>query len=78
MIQTTACDDTRLLESFAHAVEQILARDGVEVLRPEIGSYFDASRQRMAGAVPAATAELDGTVAEILSDGYWTPRSAGC
>jgi molecular chaperone GrpE len=63
-------DMPALLESFAYNIEQTLARGGVEVMRPEIGSQFDASRQRAAGAVPASRAELDGTVAEVLSDGY--------
>lgn len=59
-----------LLESFAYSAELILSRAGVEVVRPVPGSPFDPSRQRAAGVVPAIAPELDGTVAEVLSDGY--------
>src|SRR4029450_5323470 len=68
--ETTSAQVTALLGSFAHSIEQALARGGVEVLRPEVGSPFDGSCQRLAGAVLAPRAELDGTVAEVLSDGY--------
>jgi molecular chaperone GrpE (heat shock protein) len=68
--EVTAVDLAALLESFAYSVEQTLARGGIEVLRPEIGSAFDATRHRVAGAVAAARADLDGTVAEVVSDGY--------
>lgn len=59
-----------LLEAFAYSVEQMLARAGIEVLRPEIGSPFDARRHRLAGVVASSRPELDGTVAEVISDGY--------
>jgi molecular chaperone GrpE len=59
-----------LLESFAYSAELILSRAGVEVLRPVVGTPFDPSRQRAAGVLPAPSPELDGTVAEVLGDGY--------
>lgn len=59
-----------LLEAFAYSVEQTLARAGIEVLRPEVGSPFDARRHRIAGVVASSRADLDGTVAEVVSDGY--------
>lgn len=59
-----------LLESFAYSVERTLARGGIDVLHPEVGSPVDASRHRVAGVVPTTRSELNGTVAEVLSDGY--------
>lgn len=66
----TSAQVAALLESFAYDIEQTLARGGIEVLHPEVGSPFDPSRQRAAEAVPAMRAELEGTVAAVLSDGY--------
>ncbi|MBE1491919.1 nucleotide exchange factor GrpE [Plantactinospora soyae] len=60
-----------LLESFAYSTELILGRAGVEVLRPNPGTPFDPTRQRAAGMLPAPSPELDGTVAEVVSDGYF-------
>jgi len=59
-----------LLESFAYTIERTLARAGVDILRPEVGSPVDTTRHRVAGVVLTTRAELDGTVAEVLSDGY--------
>jgi molecular chaperone GrpE (heat shock protein) len=59
-----------LLEAFAYSVEQSLARGGVEVVRPEVGTPLDERRHRVIGTVPAASADQDGAVAEVLSDGY--------
>jgi molecular chaperone GrpE len=68
--EATTGQIAELLESFAHNVERTLARGGIDVLHPEVGSPVDASRHRVAGVVLTARAELDGTVAEVLSDGY--------
>jgi molecular chaperone GrpE (heat shock protein) len=59
-----------LLEALAYSVEQSLARGGVEVVRPDVGSPLDERRHRVTGTVLAASADQDGTVAEVLSDGY--------
>jgi molecular chaperone GrpE len=59
-----------LLESFAYSVELTLGRGGVEVVRPPAGTAFDPGWQRASGVLPAPTVELDGTVAEVVDDGY--------
>lgn len=66
-----AAEVSTLLESFAYTVEQMLVRGGVEIVRPEIGSPFDASRHRAAGTQPSTSGELDGTVAEVIREGYF-------
>jgi molecular chaperone GrpE len=59
-----------LLESFAETVEDALERCGVMVLPREVGSPFLAGRERVAGVVEADDPELDGTVADVIQDGY--------
>lgn len=59
-----------LLTSFAFSVEMTLERCGIRVLRPEPGDAFDSASQRATGTVPAESAELDATVAELVTDGY--------
>jgi len=60
-----------LLRSYAHSVELSLERGGVEVLRPAPGDPFDAARHRPQAVLPAPGPEADGTVADVLADGYF-------
>ena len=59
-----------LLQSYAQTVEVALERAGVLPVRPVPGEPFDARLHRAAGVVPAAEPDADGTVAEVVSDGY--------
>jgi len=58
-----------LLISFAHSVAQALERGGVLVVRPAAGEVFDPAQHRAADVMQSDDAE-DGTIAEVLSDGY--------
>jgi molecular chaperone GrpE len=69
-LETTGERFTGLLGSFAASVEEALERCGVEILPREIGSRFVAGRQQVAAVVAVHDVERDGTVAEILQDGY--------
>ena len=60
-----------LLRSYAHSVELTLERGGVEVLHPAPGDRFDAARHRPQAVLPAPEPEADGTVADVLADGYF-------
>ncbi len=68
--EATTAQVAALLESFAYSVERTLARGGIDILHPEVGSPVDARRHRVTGVVLTNRAELDGTVAEVISDGY--------
>lgn len=59
-----------LLDSFAATVEEMLERCGVAVLAREAGATFAPSRQQVAGVVEMDDPERDGTVAEVVQDGY--------
>jgi molecular chaperone GrpE len=59
-----------LLDSFAATVEEILERCGVVVLPGEVGVAFAPSRQQVAAVVEIDDPERDGTVAEVVQDGY--------
>lgn len=59
-----------LLDSFAGTVEEILERCGVVVLPGEVGAAFAPSRQQVAAVVEIDDPERDGTVAEVVQDGY--------
>jgi molecular chaperone GrpE len=59
-----------LLDSFAATVEEILERCGVVVLPGEVGAAFAPSRQQVAAVVEIDDPERDGTVAEVVQDGY--------
>lgn len=60
----------RLLESFALDVELALERCGVVPVRPAPGEKFSGREHRAVKVVEAAGAEEDGTIADVLSDGY--------
>ncbi|MBV8994154.1 MAG: nucleotide exchange factor GrpE [Pseudonocardiales bacterium] len=59
-----------LLESFAATVQETLERCGVTVLLQEAGAAFAPSRQQVASVVEINDPERDGTVAEVVQDGY--------
>jgi molecular chaperone GrpE (heat shock protein) len=59
-----------LLESFAQSVEEALLRCGVEVQPRTAGIAFDPRRQQVARVVEDADPARDGTVAEVVQDGY--------
>lgn len=59
-----------LLDSFAATVAEMLERCGVAVLPREVGAAFAPSRQQVAAVVEIDESERDGTVAEVVQDGY--------
>ncbi len=59
-----------LLDSFAATAEEALERCGVAVLPREVGAAFAPSRQQVAAVVEIDDPERDGTVAEVVQDGY--------
>jgi molecular chaperone GrpE len=59
-----------LLESFAVTVEESLLRCGVEVQPREVGGRFAPGRQQVARVIEVDDPDRDGTVAEIVQDGY--------
>lgn len=59
-----------LLNSFAATVEEMLERCGVVALPGEVGAAFAPSRQQVAAVVEIDDPERDGTVAEVVQDGY--------
>jgi molecular chaperone GrpE len=68
--EMTAPQVAALLESFAATVEEMLERCGVVVSPQEIGVAFAPSRQQVAAVVEIDDSGLDGTVAEVVQDGY--------
>jgi molecular chaperone GrpE (heat shock protein) len=60
-----------LLRSYAHNLELTLERGGVRVLTPQCGTVFDAATQRAAGTVATTDPAHDGTVADLVDDGYY-------
>lgn len=60
----------RLLDSFALDVELALERCGSLPVRPGVGEKFSGREHRVMKAVEAACVEEDGTIAEVLADGY--------
>jgi len=61
---------SELLRSYADSVGESLERCGIAVLPTEIGSPFVPGRQQVAQVVDVADIELDGTVTEVVRDGY--------
>ncbi len=59
-----------LLESFAATVAEALERCGVIAAPREVGGVFAPSRQQVAAVVDIDDPERDGTVAEVVQDGY--------
>jgi molecular chaperone GrpE len=59
-----------LLESYADSVVLILERCGVVPVRPDQQTRLDPRQQQVADVVPTSQAELDGTIADVVMDGY--------
>jgi molecular chaperone GrpE len=60
-----------LLESYADSVALILERCGVVSMRPAAGkARFEPHQQQAVGVVGTDRADLDGIVANVVSDGY--------
>ncbi len=59
-----------LLRSFAEEVTDALERCGVGVMPNAAGTGIEPGRHQVANAVPTDEGERDGTVAEVLADGY--------
>lgn len=60
-----------LLESYADSVALILERCGVLSIRPvALETKFDPREQQVVGVVGTDQADLDGIVADVVSDGY--------
>jgi molecular chaperone GrpE (heat shock protein) len=60
----------KLLRSFADSVEDTLLECGVGVLPHEVGAPFAPRHQQVARIVEVDDPERDGTVAEVVQDGY--------
>lgn len=60
----------QLLESFALTAELALERCGSEPFRPETGAKFSPREHRALRVVTASSADEDGTIAEVIADGY--------
>lgn len=59
-----------LLKSFADSVAETLEECGVEPLPLEPGAPFVPQRHRVASVTPTSDPARDGTVAEVVADGY--------
>jgi molecular chaperone GrpE (heat shock protein) len=59
-----------LFESFASSVEVALQRCGVRVIAPQPGDRYVPRYHHAAGVYSTDDPRLDGTVAEVLHDGY--------
>jgi molecular chaperone GrpE len=68
--EVTGSQVANLLESFAASVEEALERCGVAVLDQEVGAAFVPGRQQVAAVVETEDPERDGTVAEVVQQGY--------
>lgn len=61
---------TNLLESFAATVEETLERCGITITPCEVGAAFVPSSQQVAAVAEIDDPQRDGTVAEVIQDGY--------
>jgi molecular chaperone GrpE (heat shock protein) len=68
--EMTGSQVANLLDSFAATVEETLERCGVAVLPCAVGAAFEPKRHQVVGVVEIGNPERDGTVAEVLQDGY--------
>jgi molecular chaperone GrpE len=73
--QFSARQAADLLRSFAYNLELTLERGGIVVVAPEPGTPFDPAAQRAMGTVAATDPAQDGTVAEVITDGYHDVQS---
>lgn len=68
--EMTGSQVASLLNSFAATAAEALERCGITVLPREVGVPFTPSRQQVAAVVEIDDPERDGTVAEVVQDGY--------
>lgn len=68
--EMTGSQVANLLDSFAATVEETLERCGIAVLPCAVGAAFEPKRHHVAGVVEIDNPEQDGTVAEVLQEGY--------
>jgi molecular chaperone GrpE len=68
--EMTGSQVASLLDSFASTVEETLERCGIAVLPCAVGTAFEPKRHQVVGVVETDNPERDGTVAEVLQDGY--------
>jgi molecular chaperone GrpE len=68
--EMTGSQVAHLLDSFASTVEETLERCGIAVLPCAVGAVFEPKRHQVVGVVEIDNPERDGTVAELLQDGY--------
>lgn len=61
-----------LLAAIADEIAEALGRTGVERFSVKPGDPFDPARHRPVGVESVTDPELDGTVAEVLTDGFET------
>lgn len=59
-----------LLTSYADSVALILERCGVVPIRPGLAASFDPRQQQASDLAETSQADLDGTIAKVVSDGY--------
>lgn len=60
----------RLLESFALDVELALERCGSVPVTPQVGDRFSGREHRAVKTIAATCADENGTIGEVLADGY--------
>lgn len=68
--EMTGSQVANLLDSFAATVEETLERCGIAVLACAVGAAFEPKCHQVVGVVEIDDPERDGTVAEVLQDGY--------
>jgi molecular chaperone GrpE len=68
--EMTGLQVANLLDSFASTVEETLERCGIAVLPCAVGVAFEPKRHQVVGVVEIDDPEREGTVAEVLQDGY--------
>jgi molecular chaperone GrpE (heat shock protein) len=68
--EMTGSQVANLLDSFASTVEETLERCGIAVMPCAVGAAFEPKRHQVVGVVEIDDLERDGTVAEVLQDGY--------
>lgn len=59
-----------LLTSYGDSVALILERCGVVAVRPAVAGRFDPRQQQASDLTETSLADLDGTIASVVGDGY--------
>ena len=68
--EMTGSQVANLLDSFASTVEETLERCGIAVLPCAVGTAFAPNSHQVVGVMEIDNPERDGTVAEVVQDGY--------